>query len=172
MKKLIIAAFAAALGITASAATYNWKATNDWFSPDGSDDLAGTVSTFDGTAYTISAVTADVTGNLSNALGSQALGYGMFDVSGAGLTDDGADTAHMFAIVVNDAGDGYWASSMQDLAITDAIKGGFPAQVNFGDIENISFTDIGGGGGDVPEPTSGLLLLIGVAGLALRRKQA
>ena len=29
----------------------------------------------------------------------------------------------------------------------------------------------GGGGGDVPEPTSGLLLLIGGAMLALRRKQ-
>ena len=28
------------------------------------------------------------------------------------------------------------------------------------------------GGGDTPEPTSGLLLLLGVAGLALRRKQA
>ena len=30
---------------------------------------------------------------------------------------------------------------------------------------------IGGGGGDVPEPTSGLLLLIGGAMMALRRKQ-
>ena len=30
----------------------------------------------------------------------------------------------------------------------------------------------GGGSGGVPEPTSGLLLLLGVAGLALRRKQA
>ena len=30
----------------------------------------------------------------------------------------------------------------------------------------------GGGAGDVPEPTSGLLLLLGVAGLALKRKNA
>jgi hypothetical protein len=30
----------------------------------------------------------------------------------------------------------------------------------------------GGGTGDVPEPTSGLLLLLGVAGLALKRKNA
>ena len=30
----------------------------------------------------------------------------------------------------------------------------------------------GGGGGDVPEPTSAMLMLLGVAGLALRRKRA
>jgi hypothetical protein len=35
-----------------------------------------------------------------------------------------------------------------------------------------SMTSGGGGSGDVPEPTSGLLLLLGVAGLALKRKVA
>ena len=174
MKKLIIAAFAASFGLAASAATYNWKAYNDWFSQDGNDDLAGTVYIFDGSLYAISDVTSALTASLSNAMDSQALTYGMFDVSGSGLTDDGSDVAHMFAIVVNDAGDGYWVSTMQDLPISDAHKGGATAAVNFGDIENISFTPISGGGGgsSIPEPTSGLLLLLGVAGLALRRKQA
>ncbi|MBR3924234.1 MAG: PEP-CTERM sorting domain-containing protein [Kiritimatiellae bacterium] len=169
MKKLIIAAFAVAFGMAASAATYNWKASNDWFSPDGSDDLAGTVYIFDGSQFTISAITDNLTGSLSNALGSQALSYGMFDVSGSGLTDDDASTAfaHMFAVVVNDAGDAYWVSEMQDLEITDAIKGGATAQFAFGDVENIAFTPMA-----VPEPTSGLLLLLGFAGLALRRRRA
>ena len=168
MKKLIIAAVAVAFGLTASAASYSWKAYNDWFSPDGNDDLAGIVYLFDGSQYAISAVTADVSGSLSNALGSQALDYGAFDVTGSGLTDNGADMAYMFALVLNTAGDGYWVSGMQDLAITDAIKGGFPASFNFGDVENISFSPIG----NVPEPTSGLLLLLGMAGLALKRKRA
>ena len=168
MKKLIVAAFAVAFSVAASAATYNWSASNDWYSPDGNDDLAGTVYIFDGSLYAISDVTSALTASLSNAMGSQALDYGAFDISGSGLTDDGSDVAHMFAVVVNDAGDGYWASTMQDLAISDAHKGGATAAVNFGDIENISFTPIG----DVPEPTSGLLLLLGVAGLALRRRRA
>ena len=67
-----------------------------------------------------------------------------------------------------ETGDGYWVSDMQNININDAIKGGAAASLAFGDVDNISFTAIG----DVPEPTSGLLLLLGVAGLALRRRRA
>ena len=38
-------------------------------------------------------------------------------------------------------------------------------------ISNASLTSVGSIGQAVPEPTSGLLLLLGMAGLALRRKQ-
>ena len=169
MKKLIVAAFAVAFSVAASAATYNWKASNDWYSPDGSDDLAGTVYVFDGSLYAISDVTSALTASLSNAMDSQALDYGtFFFTGGTGLTDDGSDTAHMFAVVINNTGDGYWVSDMQNITINDAIKGGAAASFAFADVENISFTAIG----DVPEPTSGMLLLLGVAGLALRRRRA
>lgn len=47
------------------------------------------------------------------------------------------------------------------------------AAMNVSEIVNntANWKSYGGGGGDVPEPTSGLLLLIGGAMLALRRKQ-
>ena len=179
MKKTLIATAAAILGIVANAATYNWKASNDWYSPDGSDDLVGTVYLFDGSANTIAAITGalDDSATLSKALDSVALDYGGFLLSGSGLTDDGSDVAHMFAVVINEAGDGYWASDMIDLPITDAVKGGANALFAFGEVDDIAFTDIGPGPTPptppvVPEPTSGLLLLLGAAGLALRRKQA
>ena len=142
MKKLLIAAFAAMVGVAASAATYSWKASNDWYSPDGIDDLSGTAYIFDGSVYSIDTVVSALTGSLGNALDSQDLDYGAFYFEGAGLTDDGTDNAHMFVIVVNDAGDGYWASEMVNVAITDAIKGGGQASFAFGDIEDISFTAI------------------------------
>ena len=158
----------ATIGIVASAASYNWKASNDWYSPDGNDDLSGTAYIFDGSIYGISAVIDGLSGgSLGNALQNQALSYGAFDMNGTGLTDDGADAAHMFVVVVNDAGDGYWASTMQDIAINDAIKGGATASFAFGSVENVSFTAM-----PTPEPTSGLLLLLGMAGLALKRKRA
>ncbi len=46
--------------------------------------------------------------------------------------------------------------------IEDAIAAGWTAAGGGG----------GGGGSTIPEPTSGLLLLLGVAGLALKRKVA
>ena len=167
-------------GIAVNAATYNWSAANDWFSPDGSADLAGTVYLFDGSANTIAAITGalDDSSTFSKALSSVALDYGGFSVEGTGLTDDGSDVAHMFAVVINDTGDGYWASDMFDVAISDAIKGGQQAVFAFGDVEDIAFTPIssgptpGPGSDSVPEPTSGLLMLLGMAGLALRRRNA
>ena len=90
MKKILIAAFVATIGIAASAASYSWKASNDWYSPDGSDDLSGIAYIFDGSIYGISAIVDGLgSGSLDNALNNQALSYGAFDMSGTGLTDDG-----------------------------------------------------------------------------------
>ena len=62
MKKLIVGAISIALGFVASAASYNWKAQNDWYSPDGNDDLSGTVYIFDGSAFAQSALVSALAG--------------------------------------------------------------------------------------------------------------
>ena len=178
MKKLLIAVTAAMLGIVANAASYNWKANNDGYSPDGENPLEGTVYLFDGTANTIDAITGALSdpATLALALDSVALAEGAFMMEGTGLDADGSEIAHMFAVVINDAGDGYWASDMVDVPINDAIKGGAAANFGFGENYEVTFTPISGPTPPtppvVPEPTSGLLLLLGAAGLALRRKQA
>ena len=130
MKKLVICAVAIALGFAVNAATYNWKAANDWYSPDGDNDLTGTVYLFDGSAFAQSAVVAAVAGgdlsNLSSAIASGALDYGGFMFAGSGLTDNGAETAfaNMYTIVISDDNKQYWASDIVSVKITDAIKGG------------------------------------------------
>ena len=180
MKKLIITVVAVALGIVANAASYNWKAQNDGYSPDGENPLAGTAYLFDGTTYTIDAITSALndSATLNNALASVALDEGAFMLEGTGLDADANDVGHMFAVVINEAGDAYWASSMVDVNINDAVKGGAQAQFGFGENYEVAFTPIssgptpGPGPDPVPEPTSGLLMLLGLSGLALRRKQA
>ena len=167
MKKLIIAAFAAVLGLAANAATYNWNAYNTWFS-DGNGHLAGTVYVFDGTRYTVDAIVADLTGSLDKALGSKALYLGSFNLTGTDLTANDSNQASMFVIVLNDAGDGYWASNV----LTTPITNGTQARFDFGVNISITFSNIPEPTSNVPEPTSGLLLVLGMAGLALRRKRA
>ena len=54
--------------------------------------------------------------------------------------------------------------------ITDTFKAAAQGDITFSSAGPSKWTAVGGG--DVPEPTSGLLLLLGMAGLALRRKQA
>ena len=181
MKKLIITVVAMALGIVTNAASYNWSAYNGGFSPDGENPLEGTIYLFDGTTYAVDAVTSalDDSATLNNALASVALNEGAFMLEGTGLDADSNDVGHMFAVVINETGDGYWASEMVNLAINDAIKGGAQARFNFGENYEVAFTPISSGptpptpGPDpVPEPTSGLLMLLGLSGLALRRRNA
>lgn len=173
MKKLIVAAAIVCVSVVAQAATYSWKAYNDWYSPDGNDDLAGKVYLFDGSIYAQDAMIASIaSGNLdglANNIASTALGAGGFLLTGTGLTDDGAATpyAHMYAIIMNDGNTEYFASEVVNTKISDAIVGGAQAQFSFAYNDSVAMSPVG-----APEPTSGLLLLLGMAGLALRRKRA
>ena len=175
MKKILIAVATVAVGLCASAATYNWKAYNDAFSPDGENPLVGTAYFFDANAYALSIVTDSLgsTGTtvLANALGSQVLEEGGFIMQGSGMSDNGSTTslqASGYIVVISSDEKNYWASDVATIDVTDAIKGGALASFSFG--ENYS-TTWQGSVSNVPEPTSGLLMLIGLAGLALKRKR-
>ena len=188
MKKLLIAVAAVMFGIVANAATYNWELSSGWVSPDDNDPLEGvTLYAFDANAYdsatllaALDAATDGGAAALANALGSGTVNdEGEAVVSGSGLTDNGATSpyASMYGLLVN--GDGYYlVDGISDVEITDAIAAGARALFNAGDVitgDSSTWSKIGGGAGPtpptpIPEPTSGLMLLLGVAGLALRRK--
>ena len=174
MKKIMIALAAFALAVSAQAATVSWKVTT------GGSDYAGmTVYAFANTttATILSACASGAESDWSALFADASVGAN--SGSGTRLTAAGdnnglkADDTLTFVIVDGDVANGsnYYvfdsvtipaanvyepptagaALSMKASALTVAGQGAFTA---------------------VPEPTSGLLMLVGLAGLALRRRRA
>ena len=180
MKKLILGVAIAFAAIMANAATYNWQ-VSFMASPDGENPLVATVYAFDANVYAYSVISAALTTTGASALDS-ALGYNDIDdvgaavVTGSNLTDDGASTApsaSMYAILIGEANDKTWfygVNVFDPVTITDAV-------IADGALFAFDYVETGAIGGEgwtevVPEPTSGLLLLVGGALLALKRKRA
>ena len=176
MKKLFVATAVFVTGFVASAASFNWSAANDAFSPDGENPLEGKAYFFDASSYALATISAGLestgTSVLSSALGSTTLVEGAIEgLAGTGFSYEGDAPASLSAyiIVLSTDEKNYWASDTVYVTVTDAIKGGQQAMFNFGEVMNATWT---GTVANVPEPTSGLLILLGMAGLALRRKRA
>ena len=181
MKKLLIAAIAIAMGFAAQAASYSWK--YDGYLNNGDGDYGVPDN---GTAYLFNAstlsqadmVTAFYAGTLDlagSAINSSSFTAGGVVLSSFEYAGASTDWTAYFAIIQNDK---LYISTEKTAAYLEVGK----SPIVFGDQDdpsNATFADnsaYAGAGwyaaGAVPEPTSGLLLLIGVAGLALRRKQA
>lgn len=174
MKKLIIVAAIALAGVVAQASALNWGINS------GTLDATKFAS---GTAYFIAVndlarptLTADTAGDWysaniaavkSNALFTGAVADGAFYASGVEntlarsrqnywmLIDNGeaADADHFFAVTTINKAITFNANS------TVAVTAGWMSS------QMSTYAA-------VPEPTSGLLMLLGMAGLALRRKRA
>jgi len=182
MKKIILAAAIGCVAALTHAANCSWgtyaydssmatalEGGTYWVVSLGTSDagLAGIKVMTDGTI--------DLAGNTQVAKGTVPTGtYGMIDGVITGLS--AADNGTYYGIVVWDGvtGDGgfFGTASGMVSGIVDAPPT---------DATSINFDNSGLGYGAtlantatvaVPEPTSGLLLLIGMAGLALKRKRA
>ena len=193
MKKLMIAAAIVCAAAFAQAATYNWTASAGWISPDDDVGLAGKqVYFFNANDISKSALLADLTmANIesyalkldNNSITAATGDDGDFYVTGkAGsyVFDGGkGDVANAYALIVDSAGGNDYAYAIDtSVTISDAHVSGSALAFNFADTVTgatggAGWTQIGSPGPlPIPEPTSGLLMLLGVAGLALRRKRA
>ena len=176
MKKLMIALVAVAMGLCAQAASINWSFS--WATDASGLDLAdgttaylmaaSTMSVADATAA-LDGFTFDVTKAVDVGATSTAGGNGA--ELNRTVASDLAGSQTFYAVVVD--GDKY--------AITDSVtvtmKSIGDTVVAFFELSEEDGTSLmswqkGGVSTAVPEPTSGLLMLVGLAGLALRRRRA
>ena len=176
MKKLMIVLCAALMASVASAATVLWSASETFADSEGaafSDTRNIAAYLFDAASVTQSDLFDSWKGGAADVSGAKVTStwYDAYeqDVTAA-IGDSG--TKSLFWAVIND----------KDLFISSAISQevsaiGLTQYVWSDESANVfkGATSFGGAGwytGAVPEPTSGLLLLLGMAGLALRRKRA
>ena len=191
MKKIMIALAAVAVATMSEAASVDWSvANNSWTLNNGSKAAAGTaVYLIDGNTAldTIAAAINTSTGAFdadqswvfgssvtANAKGSVALNTATTDNLTRG-------TSYDFSVLIIDATNTsdirYMVSATSPqtayLSGTDeAASVAFGAATLGANALTASSEAVNGWAQVVPEPTSGLLLLIGMAGLALRRRRA
>ena len=179
MKKLMIAAAIVCAAVVGQAASVNWDVY--WaYSKNGS------VNTYDdgsvvnywivnmGTATDTSGLSVDKDGNLVNSDSYSVVGTGSIPTFGNGTAEGTIANGNYLAMVIYDSANGLYgvsdANAVSGIVADPPTAGSLAAAFqNDGGTEGyiIANTPV-----PVPEPTSGLLMLIGVAGLALRRRRA
>ena len=197
MKKLIIAVFAVCTAVAVQAAAANWKATvSNMYAGNTTDKFTGTAYIFDagvtsqaalfaifdaGTAIGTSTAGYVTSAAINNgAMAQTTFAYGEQSASASDTND------YAFYFVVVNSDDIYFSNekslSANGTATAKALTFGTQASTSmfsnqaagegFQGAGHWSTHASSGGGESVPEPTSGLLMLIGAAALALKRKVA
>ena len=184
MKKIIIALASAAFMTTVQAATVNWGGAIAYGDAD-TEMNAGSKAwlLWSSTAFTGAATQLDTSTGTANNGGSIVSTYSITasDIANYAFTSnytvDGAGVDGFYAILVADGSDLTKASYM-DMGSISGTTATSPTSTL---LYNVEWDDasayLSSGGfnttvGAVPEPTSGLLILLGMAGLALKRKRA
>ena len=181
MKKLITVLSITLLGLSVSAASVDWSV--DFFDVAASaDTTAFTLYVFsdgDSASTLASALNSGGTFNetaYNNALSSASKVTGSFDADGwAQGTALGVDN-YISVLVLSNGTTAesvfYYTGSIDASAYTYTPPAGNPGSLYLDTSEFTSGTvGTAGSSGDIPEPTSGMLLLIGGSLLALRRKR-
>ena len=171
MKKLVMLVVVAVAAFAASAAQLDWRYTGT------SDDVGKTV-------YVVLGDTAQTTWDSIDALAAAAVDFGGVAKSGRsnywatgsfGSSEISKTSANAYYVIVSSDKSTFDVTSVANMSASvydPNNQESSPGQNT--SLSSASITSSGnsfGGGGDVPEPTSGLLLLVGGAMLALRRKQ-
>ena len=151
MKKMIIMLAVVVAAVAANAASFKWSAGNV-YSSNLTDKYSGEV-----TLYAVG-----IDGAISTATAANGV------VAATTFSNDAftAGQSYDFYFVIENGASTFTSAVKAVSAQADAT-----ANIAFGNMATQTQNAANWASADVPEPTSGLLLLLGVAGLALRRKQ-
>lgn len=157
MKKILIVAAIAFVATASNAAATSWKITGGGIkASDLTSAYAGMVEIWASGGDLDSAVVLD----------SRSISGGSFGSSYTFSTDSlTAGTTYDIYFVLEDGGKALTSSIISKAAVSVGT-----ATVGFGNLA--TYTSNASNWAAVPEPTSGLLMLLGMAGLALRRRCA
>ena len=190
MKKLTMVVAAFALAASAQAATFNWKWTSTLKNPDAVA-FSGTVYVFNAQDYSQQTILTAFLANpksysLSGAIDSFATSNGK-NGTGAGIPEANIGTLrtsgdekyvdYFYAATFRSGDDNYlfltdtynvMVQTSQDTIISSSLSGSSVAPDDTSTIQSGKVWYAAPSA--IPEPTTGLLVLLGIAGLALRRR--
>lgn len=179
MKKLIIAAIAAFFGIVANAAVASWD-VDTVYAKGTTDNATGYLVYFVDAGYSAASAKADLGKGDFAFLGNASQAWEASDLVDDGYVEGITGSVYGSGVTVNgylvifDAATTAAATSayVSDIATGATTALGGAAQLSFDDSQLAGMQTAGNWTAVAPEPTSGLLLLLGMAGLALKRKRA
>lgn len=181
MKKLLVIAAVIVSAVAANAAATSWKmAAANVYGADGATKYSGSIYLFCSELTSASSVSTALSGKDSaSAIATYLSGAALHTATASSGTVSNSLVANQFAteeLVAGNTYSFYYVFVDSDSYFMSAEKTGVIAQatstVNIAFGNQQSATQNAGNWQSVPEPTSGLLMLLGLAGLALKRKRA
>ena len=169
MKKMIMFACVALAAAFANAASVEWSVSGLQAADGKTPADYSYIFVCDTTEADITAALADgtLTGGVAPTSTTKR-GVTTWSAAGTATTTAAVGDSVTGYLVVLDSSSETYALLSKDTPVSEALG---KAVFNFGSGAGTLPSTPTGHGGDVPEPTSGLLLLVGGAMLALRRKQ-
>ena len=181
MKKLMMAAAIVCAAVASNASTVSWGVTTamstekfasgNLYLFTGSSIADLTTWAASQTSFTLDSVKTALGANLAALNGAPntiALNAGLGSSTGNSVTTYGdSKTGNYSVFVVAISDDGKNLAVAKDPKTLNIRNVASPALATYGAADMNVYT-----ASSVPEPTSGLLLLLGVAGMALRRRRA